>query len=444
MNRRLPKQTTSEIERIGNVLLYDGTGVKADVALRRVGETVQVSDHFTIQNSTDENDGSKDYNRSFDAVKGEWSTYRLTSYKGQDLVANMVLVSPSFVFSQFNEPWARIEDADCNVDTDADIVGDKFVIGDDFNVNCPTGDASLFPHYNEQGQLDAVIVEFEREYELAAGLFNYNISGLRYGDTLGLYDLTADNLETMCDDDDEYVVVDNKTGYVHKMDLWQETADEFIEDFNKGLAEYQEPTGNKFYIIPEEKGFQGNKATHGIYKYVNPETVYHLGYVTNDDAVTFEDYVYEDSNRFMHKWEQKVEVYESDSINDEKDVSDLFPQIATGIAQHVTEFDKEFSQKKQYRMTFENAKGKVKENLINIKKIKTDEQAIEYAEDLIKTWRGDKADSNIKLLKLEATIPNTYRLVDGKAHVCQSELLIDNTTLTSDDLSDLKETELTQ
>lgn len=166
--------------------------------------------------------------------------------------------------------------------------------------------------------------------------------------------------------------------------------------------------------------------------------------MTNDGAVTFEDYVYEDSNRFMHKWEQKVEVYESDSINDEKDVSDLFLQIATGIAQHVTEFDKEFSQKKQYRMTFENAKGKVKENLINIKKIKTDEQAIEYAEDLIKTWRGDKADSNIKLLKLEATIPNTYRLVDGKAHVCQSELLIDNTTLTSDDLSDLQETELTQ
>lgn len=275
-------------------------------------------------------------------------------------------------------------------------------------------------------------------------MFNYNITGLRYGETSGLYDLTVDNLETMYDDDDEYMVVDNKTGYVHKMDLWQETADEFIEDFNKGLAEYQEPTGNKFYIIPEEKGFQGNKATHGIYKYVNPETVYHLGYVTNDGAVTFEDYVYEDSNRFMHKWEQKVEVYESDSINDEKDVSDLFPQIATGIAQHVTEFDKEFSQKKQYRMTFENAKGKVKENLINIKKIKTDEQAVEYAEDLIKTWRGDKADSNIKLLKLDATIPNTYRLVEGQAQACQSESLIDNTTLTSDDLSDLQETELTQ
>lgn len=127
-----------------------------------------------------------------------------------------------------------------------------------------------------------------------------------------------------------------------------------------------------------------------------------------------------------------------------KDVSDLFPQIATGIAQHVTEFDKEFSQKKQYRMTFENAKGKVKENLINIKKIKTDEQAVEYAEDLIKTWRGDKADSNIKLLKLDATIPNTYRLVEGQAQACQSESLIDNTMLSSDDLADLKETELSQ
>ena len=211
------------------------------------------------------------------------------------------------------------------------------------------------------------------------------------------------------------------------MDLWQETADEFIEDFNKGLAEYQEPTGNKFYIIPQEKGFKGNKATHGIYKYVDAETVYHLGYVTNDGAVTFEDYI-----------------YESDSINNDKNVSDLYPNIANGIAQHVTDFEKEFSQKKQYRMTFENAKGKIKENLINTKKIKTDEQAIEYAEELIKTWRGDKADSNIKLLKLEATIPNTYRLVNGEARVCEPETLIDATTLTTNDLADLKETELAQ
>ena len=444
MNRWLPKTAKGKVETISNVTLYDGSDVQADIALRRIGETVSVSDEFKIQNSTDENDGSKDYNRSFEAVKGEWSTYRLTSYKGQELVANMVLTSPTFDFNKLNEPWLRIEDADRNVDTDADIVGEHFIIGADFNAKCPTGDASLFPHYNEQGQLDALIIEFEREYELAAGLFNYNITGLRYGETSGLYDLTVDNLETMYDDDDEYMVVDNKTGYVHKMDLWQETADEFIEDFNKGLADYQEPTGNKFYIIPEEKGFQGNKAICGIYQYVDPETVYHLGYVTNDGAVTFEDYVYEDSNRFMHKWEQKVEVYESDSINDEKDVSDLFPQIATGIAQHVTEFDKEFSQKKQYRMTFENAKGKVKENLINIKRIKTDEQAVEHAEDLIKTWRGDKADSNIKLLKLEATSPNTYRLVDGEAQACEPELLIDNTMLSSDDLADLKETELSQ
>lgn len=76
--------------------LYDGSDVQADIALRRIGETVSVSDEFKIQNSTDENDGSKDYNRSFEAVKGEWSTYRLTSYKGQELVANMVLTSPTF------------------------------------------------------------------------------------------------------------------------------------------------------------------------------------------------------------------------------------------------------------------------------------------------------------------------------------------------------------
>lgn len=162
MNRWLPKHETRNVEKIGNVSLYDGSDVQADIALRRIGETVSVSDEFKIQNSIDENDGSKDYNRSFDAVKGEWLTYRLTSYRGHELVANMVLTSPTFDFEQFNESWSRIEDADRNIDTDADIVGERFSIGTDFNIKCPTGDASLFPHYNEQGQLDALIIEFER------------------------------------------------------------------------------------------------------------------------------------------------------------------------------------------------------------------------------------------------------------------------------------------
>lgn len=92
--------------------------------------------------------------------------------------------------------------------------------------------------------------------------------------------------------------------------------------------------------------------------------------MTNDGAVTFEDYVYEDSNRFMHKWEQKVEVYESDSMNNDKDAHDLYPQIANGIAQHVTEFDKEFSQKKQYRMTLKMLKARLKKILSILRELK--------------------------------------------------------------------------
>ena len=175
MDRRLPKHETRNVEKIGNVTIYDGSDVQADVALRRIGETFSVSDTLNIQSNYDKNDGSKKHRRSFEAVSGEWSTYRLTSYKGQELVANMVLVAPSFDFNQFNEPWSRVEDNDRNIDTEADIVGTNFTIGDGFNAHSPFGDASLFPHYNEQGQLDAFIIEFEREYELAAGLFNYNM-----------------------------------------------------------------------------------------------------------------------------------------------------------------------------------------------------------------------------------------------------------------------------
>lgn len=177
MNRWLPKTAKGKVETISNVTLYDGSDVQADIALRRIGETVSVSDEFKIQNSTDEHDGSKDYNRSFEAVKGEWSTYRLTSYKGQELVANMVLTSPTFDFNKLNEPWLRIEDADRNVDTDADIVGEHFIIGADFNAKCQTGDASLFPHYNEQGQLDALIIEFEREMSWRLGCSTITLQG---------------------------------------------------------------------------------------------------------------------------------------------------------------------------------------------------------------------------------------------------------------------------
>lgn len=49
MNRWLPKTAKGKVETISNVTLYDGSDVQADIALRRIGETVSVSDEFKIQ-----------------------------------------------------------------------------------------------------------------------------------------------------------------------------------------------------------------------------------------------------------------------------------------------------------------------------------------------------------------------------------------------------------
>ena len=49
MNRWLPKTAKGKVETISNVTLYDGSDVQADIALRRIGETVSVSDDLRFK-----------------------------------------------------------------------------------------------------------------------------------------------------------------------------------------------------------------------------------------------------------------------------------------------------------------------------------------------------------------------------------------------------------
>ena len=91
----------------------------------------------------------------------------------------------------------------------------------------------------------------------------------------------------------------------------------------------------------------------------------------------------------------------------------------------------------RYTMTFMNAKGWPTNMILDSKKLKSPEDAVAHAEKLIETWRGGKEDSRVKLLKLSTIIKNQYDVSGHKAVKTDGEVIVDNMSLTLDDLSDL-------
>ena len=74
-------------------------------------------------------------------------------------------------------------------------------------------------------------------------------------------------------------------------------------------------------------------------------------------------------------------------------------------------------------------------------KIRTDEQAIAHAEKMVNSWRNGNDQSQIELLKIVKDYGNIFRIENGKAIKPKSEVILDNTVLTVDDLTDLQENE---
>lgn len=75
------------------------------------------------------------------------------------------------------------------------------------------------------------------------------------------------------------------------------------------------------------------------------------------------------------------------------------------------------------------------------KKIRTNEQAIVHAEKIIEKWRKGDDKSNIKMLSITKDYGDIFRIENGKAIKPKSEVILDNTVLTVDDLTDLQENE---
>ena len=98
-----------------------------------------------------------------------------------------------------------------------------------------------------------------------------------------------------------------------------------------------------------------------------------------------------------------------------------------------------------YAMLYQNEKGDLRTNWVQSKKIRTNEQAIAHAEKIIDKWRKGDDKSNIKMLSITKEYGDgdnvIFRIENGKAIKPKSEVILDNTVLTVDDLTDLQENE---
>ena len=90
-------------------------------------------------------------------------------------------------------------------------------------------------------------------------------------------------------------------------------------------------------------------------------------------------------------------------------------------------------------MKYMNSKGQVRDDWITVNRLTSEEAVVEYANNMIEKWRG-KENSKIQLLTIETDTGNDmglYKIENGLAYKMESKLLVDNTSLSADDLSDL-------
>ena len=101
--------------------------------------------------------------------------------------------------------------------------------------------------------------------------------------------------------------------------------------------------------------------------------------------------------------------------------------------------EKPYSQPVYFTMEYVNSKGQVRDNWVTVNKLTSEEAVVEYAEAMIEKWRNGNKDSKVKLLTIETDVGGDpmYKIENGQAYNMSAKTLVDNTTLSFDDLSDL-------
>ena len=437
------KQELSENER---TLLWD-----TPVLIETTNHELTLDDTFEI---TSRYDGRDDQPITFPAVSGQWHVYdmgRFNSPHSKNLYDTLLVSSDSFDITQLRKRWARIDNGQ-DLDLDADLYAEHFTVGSEDSPLDFDGlhfcKANIHPHLNENGQLDAVILDFDQQYERHAGFYNYDVrlissdSDESYYNRRGkggLYELTPETFNDYITKAGNYdfMVKDNQTGYFAKWSRGM-SVDGFIDNFKEESQKYENGDKIHIYLVPTKlslsdrrfgvKNTNINHLTHDVYMINDMHKPKYWGHVYDDGTITMNrstDYYHDIYNKFdsaIH-------------LGDIPEIQNL--QIAKMIAQEIGQPEKEFSYPFNFNMTFRNSKGEVKTTTIMSNKIRTDEQAIAHAEKMVNSWRNGNDQSQIELLKIVKDYGDIFRIENGKAKMLPQDVIFDNMSLTLDDLSDL-------
>lgn len=410
-----------------------------------LGDTFEITSRY---------DGRDDQPITFPAVSGKWRVYDMSRFNSphtQNLYDTLLVTSDLFDVTQLRKRWARI-DTEQDLDLDSDLYAEHFTIGSadsplDFD-GLNFCKANIHPHLNENGQLDAVILDFDQQYERHAGFYNYDVrlissdSDESYYNRRGkggLYELTPETFNDYITKAGNYdfMVKDNQTGYFAKWS-WGMSVDGFIDNFKEESQKYENGDKIHIYLVPTKlslsdrrfgvKNTNINHLTHDVYMINDMHKPKYWGHVYDDGTITMNrstDYYHDIYNKFdsaIH-------------LGDIPEIQNL--QIAKMIAQEIGQPEKEFSYPFDFNMTFRNSKGEVKTTTIMSNKIRTDEQAIAHAEKMVNSWRNGNDQSQIELLKIVKDYGNIFRIENGKAKMLPQDVIFDNMSLTLADLSDL-------
>ena len=186
---------------------------------------------------------------AFSVVSGQWYGYMMDRFNCKEakrhlsdvtnLSENLLFVSDSFDMTELEKPWARINKGQ-NLDIDSDLYAEEFsveTLDSSFtHAGLNNGEANIHPHFNENGQLDAILFDFEQKYEYHAGFYQYDVISVsdKEHSVGGLYELTLDilNAHMAKTDAENFIVRDNTTGYFETLSK-DTSLDTFIQEFKE-------------------------------------------------------------------------------------------------------------------------------------------------------------------------------------------------------------------
>lgn len=333
----------SKVTEHGNVVVVDDVTTEAqeydpfydwwmsrrvDTRILKKNIDFTISDTFDISSQDD----SKDTDHlTFSAVSGDWHGYMMDRFNCKEakrhlsdvtnLSENLLFVSDSFDMTELEKPWSRMDKGQ-NLDIDSDLYTEEFSIetleSSFTHTGLNKGEANIHPHFNENGQLDAILFDFEQKYEYHAGFYQYDVISVsdKEHSVGGLYELTLDTLNAHMakTDAENFIVRDNTTGYFETLSK-DTSLDTFIQEFKEQSKEYTH--GNTHvYLIPVESkkskrvnDTQVNQCSHDIVIMNDLDDPRLWGHLYDDGAIVV-NWIHEEYTNIYHKLDDSIYVGE--------------------------------------------------------------------------------------------------------------------------------------